>query len=80
MCIRDSYHAANGEGYQFLAAQVIALNSLNPQVASRMVTALTSWRRFDVQRQNLMKMQLQRIMQTPDISPDVYEMASKSLE
>jgi aminopeptidase N len=74
------YHAANGEGYQFLADQVIALNSLNPQVASRMVTALTSWRRFDVQRQDMMKIQLQRIMQTPDISPDVYEIASKSLE
>ncbi len=74
------YHAANGEGYQFLADQVIALNSLNPQVASRMVTALTAWRRFDVQRQELMKKQLQRIMQTPDISPDVYEIASKSLE
>lgn len=74
------YHAANGEGYQFLADQVIALNSLNPQVASRMITALTSWRRFDVQRQELMKAQLQRIMQTPDISPDVYEIASKSLD
>jgi aminopeptidase N len=74
-----NYHAANGEGYEFLADQVIALNSLNPQVASRMVTALTSWRRFDVLRQDLMKNQLQRIMQTPDISPDVYEIASKSL-
>ena len=73
------YHAANGEGYQFLADQVIVLNGLNPQVASRMVTALTSWRRFDLQRQELMKKQLQRIMQTPDISPDVYEIASKSL-
>jgi aminopeptidase N len=73
------YHAANGEGYQFLADQVLLLNSLNPQVASRMIIALTSWRRFDVQRQALMKAQLQRIMQTPDISPDVYEIASKSL-
>jgi aminopeptidase N len=44
-----------------------------------MVTALTSWRRFDAQRQDLMKTQLQRIMQTPDISSDVYEIASKSL-
>jgi aminopeptidase N len=74
-----NYHAENGEGYEFLANQVIALNSLNPQVASRMVTALTSWRRFDVHRQALMKAQLQRIMQTAEISPDVYEIASKSL-
>ncbi|NOQ36611.1 MAG: aminopeptidase N [Methylococcaceae bacterium] len=74
-----NYHAANGEGYQFLADQVIALNSLNPQVASRMVTALTQWRRFDEHRQDLMKAQLERIIQTENVSKDVYELASKSL-
>ncbi|RLA18220.1 MAG: aminopeptidase N, partial [Gammaproteobacteria bacterium] len=58
------YHAKNGQGYKFLADQVIALNSLNPQVASRMVGALTQWRRFDAQRQNLMKQQLERIINT----------------
>jgi aminopeptidase N len=73
------FHAANGQGYAFLADQIIALNTLNPQVASRMVGALTSWRRFDSARQALMKAQLERIMHTPDISKDVYEVASKSL-
>jgi aminopeptidase N len=47
------YHSNNGQGYQFLADQVIALNSLNPHVASRMVSALTQWRRFDKQRQHV---------------------------
>jgi len=73
------YHATNGQGYQFLADQVIALNSLNPQVASRMVSALTQWRRFDEQRQILMKQQLERIINTKNISKDVFEIASKSL-
>ena len=73
------YHAQNGQGYQFLADQVIALNSLNPQVASRMVGALTQWRRFDEQRQTLMKQQLGRIINTENISKDVFEIASKSL-
>jgi len=73
------FHAANGQGYQFLADQIIALNAINPQVASRMLTALTSWRRFDVNRQVLMKAQLERIMMTDAISRDVYEVASKSL-
>jgi aminopeptidase N len=73
------FHAANGQGYAFLADQIIALNTLNPQVASRMVTALTSWRRFDAARQTLMKAQLERIMNTDAISKDVYEVASKSL-
>jgi len=73
------FHAANGQGYQFLADQIIALNSLNPQVAARMMNALTQWRRFDVNRQVLMKAQLERIMTTEAISRDVYEVASKSL-
>jgi aminopeptidase N len=73
------FHAANGQGYQFLADQIIALNTLNPQVASRMLSALTSWRRYDQGRQALMKAQLERIMTTEAISKDVYEVASKSL-
>jgi aminopeptidase N len=73
------FHAANGQGYEFLADQVIALNSLNPQVASRMLGPLTSWRRYDQNRQNLMKNQLERVMNSPDISRDLYEVASKSL-
>ena len=73
------FHAANGQGYQFLADQIIALNTLNPQIASRMVGALTAWRRYDEGRQALMKAQLERIMTTEAISKDVYEVASKSL-
>ncbi len=73
------FHAANGQGYRFLADQIIALNTLNPQVASRMLSALTSWRRYDEDRQELMKAQLERIMTTEAISKDVYEVASKSL-
>jgi len=73
------FHAANSQGYKFLADQIILLNSLNPQVASRMMTALTSWRRYDSIRQTLMKAQLERIMTTEAISRDVYEVASKSL-
>ena len=73
------FHAKNGEGYQFLADQVLVLNKLNPQIASRMVTSLAQWRRYDAERQELMKQQLQRIVATEHLSKDVYEIASKSL-
>ncbi len=73
------FHAQTGEGYRFLADQVLALNTLNPQIASRMVTGFAQWRRYDQQRQDLMKQQLQRIIATQPLSPDVYEIASKSL-
>jgi aminopeptidase N len=73
------FHAANGQGYQFLTDRILELNCLNPQVASRMVGALTSWRRYDEKRQVLMKAQLERIISTEAISKDVYEVAVKSL-
>ncbi len=73
------FNAENGQGYHLLADQVLALNNINPQVASRMVSALTQWKRFDSDRQALIKKELERIVNTESISKDVYEIASKSL-
>ncbi len=73
------FHRRDGAGYQFLADQIIALDVINPQVAARLLAALTQWRRFDTVRQQQMKAQLQRIMKIDSISRDVYEVASKSL-
>ena len=44
-----------------------------------MLSALTTWRRYDVPRQELIKAQLNRIISTAAVSRDVYEVASKSL-
>ena len=74
-----NFHAENGEGYRFLADQVIRLNGVNPQIAARMLTGLTGWRRYDAHRQGLMRAELQRITAMPDLSPDVFELASKAL-
>ncbi|MDR2213515.1 MAG: aminopeptidase N [Pseudomonadales bacterium] len=74
------FHAADGSGYAFLGDYVIELNQLNPQIASRQLTPLTRWRRYDAARQALMKAQLQRIMAQPELSADVYEVLSKSLQ
>lgn len=73
------FHAATGEGYRFLADQVIRLNQSNPQVAARLLTPLTRWQRFDRSRQALMKGQLERIAEGPQLSPDVYEMVQRSI-
>jgi len=73
------FHAADGSGYRFHADQVITLNALNPQVASRMVSAFNSWTRFDEGRQKLMRQELDRIESTEGLSPDVYEIVSKAL-
>jgi len=73
------FHQATGEGYAFLADQVAALDELNPQVAARLVAPLIRWRRYDESRQGLMKQQLQRLIDLPELSKDVYEVVSKGL-
>lgn len=75
-----NFHKTDGSGYQFIADMVIKLDQLNPQVAARMVKLFSRWRRYDEQRQSLMKQQLERILSQENISRDVFEIADKSLE
>lgn len=74
------FHAADGAGYQFLADQIITLDSTNPQIASRLTSPFAAWRRYDSERQELMRNQLQRIMDKEGLSGGVYEMVKRSLE
>src|SRR5690606_15638554 len=74
-----NFHADQGAGYQFLADQIIQLNRQNPQIASRLLTPLTKWKKYNPQRQALMKSALERIMAEPELSKDVFEVVSKSL-
>ena len=76
---RLHFHAASGEGYEFLTDEVLAIDPSNPQLAARAVQPLGQWRRFDAGRQALMKAQLQRIHDTAGLSTNTFEMVSKSL-
>ena len=69
-----------GAGSRFLADRLIEVNSLNPQVASRLVSAFNSWRRFDGDRQALIKGELERILATEGLSNDVFEIVSKAVK
>jgi aminopeptidase N len=73
------FHAADGAGYRFHADRVIELDSLNPQVASRMASAFNQWKRFDQSRQALMKTELERIAAVDGLSPGVFEIISKAI-
>jgi aminopeptidase N len=73
------FHDASGAGYVFLADEVITLDPINPTTAARLVQALGAWRRHDPARQALMQRQLERVLATPNLSKNTYEMVSKSL-
>jgi len=73
------FHDRSGGGYEFLADQVLALDPLNPLMAARLVQPLGHWRRHDPARQALMRHALERVLATPNLSKNTYEIASKSL-
>ena len=73
------FNSIDGRGYNFLGDHVIKIDSLNPQIASRLVSSFSFWKRYDDQRQKLMKEQLLKIKSTSGLSKDVYEIVSKSL-
>jgi len=74
-----NFHAADGAGYHFLAEYVLQLDTLNPQIAARLLGALSRWRKYDGARQVLMKSELERIVGQEGLSRDSYEIAIKSL-
>ncbi len=73
-----NFHNKDGSGYQFLADCIIQLNSLNPQIAARLSGIMSRWKKYHPDYATLMQKELERILLAP-LSPDVYEVVSKSL-
>lgn len=71
------FHQAEGLGYQRLAAVIARADSINPQLASRLVTPLLSFRRFAPGRQAQMRAALEQL-NTQQLSPDLSEKLHKA--
>jgi len=71
------FHHASGAGYALLADWLIKLDPVNPQTTARMCSAFQTWKRYDADRQALIKTQVERILATPDLSRDTSEMLSR---
>ena len=76
----QGFHVLSGEGYKILTDMILELNDKNPQIAARLLTPMRQWQQYTPDRQKLMKEQLQRILDQDNLSPDVYEIASKCLK
>ncbi len=73
------FHDRSGKGYRFAADWVLRLDATNPQVAARMVGCFNQWKRYDAERQTLMKAQMQRIADHEGLSDNVSEIIHKAL-
>ncbi len=77
---RAAFHRQDGQGYVFLADEILRVDKINPQIAARLLTPFTQWRRFDTGRRALMKAQLERLLHAEGLSSNSLEVVQKSLQ
>ncbi|TGD98969.1 aminopeptidase N [Methylobacterium nonmethylotrophicum] len=73
------FHRPDGAGYDLTAEVVLALDRKNPQVAARLLTAFNTWRMVEDGRRRHAEDALRRVAGTPGLSPDVSDIAGRSL-
>jgi aminopeptidase N len=73
------FHAADGSGYALVGETIRAVDSINPQVSSRMAGAFETWHRYDARRQALMRGELELMLKIEGISANLFEVATKML-
>ena len=73
------FNRADGDGYDFVADVVIALDPKNPQVAARLVGAFRSWRTLEPQRRSRAQATLRRVAAAAALSRDVTDIVARAL-
>ncbi len=74
-----AFHGKNGAGYAFVADQILSFDRQNPQLAAMLTAAFNLWRRFAEPRRALQRSALQKIAESPELSPDVEEIVERNL-
>ena len=75
----SAFHAKDGSGYKFLLEMLNDLNTRNPQVAARMVEPLIRLKRYDEDRQAMMRDALEQLKGLEKLSGDLYEKITRAL-
>ncbi|TNE42536.1 MAG: DUF3458 domain-containing protein, partial [Alphaproteobacteria bacterium] len=73
------FHDAGGAPYQYFTDRVLAMDKLNPEVSARLMGTQSAWRKLEPHRRALLKAQLKRIADTEGLSPNLFEIVSKTL-
>ena len=73
------FHAADGSGYDLLAARVIAVDKGNPILAGRLARHFNAWRQHDAGRRATCEVALRQILSTEGLSRNTFEIVSKTL-
>jgi aminopeptidase N len=76
----SQFNRADGQGYDFIADTILALDPKNPQVAARLATAFRTWRSMEAGRRQKAEASLTRIKAASALSRDVAEIVERTLD
>ncbi len=75
-----AFHRADGAGYAFAADRILALDSINPQVAARLANPFVHWRKLVPEQGQKLKQEVEGMLGGESLSGDLNELLSASLE
>ena len=76
----SGFHRVDAAGYVFWSERVLELDAFNPQVAARLARSMDRWRKLSEPYQGAAKEALRRVAAKSDLSADVREVISASLQ
>lgn len=74
------FHSKDGSGYAWVGDKIRELDTFNPQKAAGLTRMFGRWRKYDKDRQKLMKKQLTLIRDRKGVSKEAFEIADRSLK
>ncbi|OHV85697.1 aminopeptidase N [Ensifer sp. LCM 4579] len=74
------FNRADGEGYRFLARQILEIDPRNPQLAARILTSMRSWRSLEQTRAGHARDALKEIAAASSLSADVSDIVERMLQ
>ena len=76
-----AFHDVEGKGYKFVGDMLEKIDKINSKVAARTTAGcLIGWKSYNEKRASLMKDQLERLKNMPNISKDLLEIVTKGLK
>ncbi|OOG67048.1 aminopeptidase N [Sinorhizobium sp. A49] len=74
------FNRADGEGYRFLAKQILDIDPRNPQLAARILTSMRSWRSLEDVRAGHARNALKEVAGATKLSADVSDIVERMLK
>ena len=75
----SQFHREDGKGYNFVVEKILKLDDVNPQIASRLVSAFNIYPKLSEKLKATMKESLTKLASKKDLSKNVSEIVHKIL-